>query len=70
MLTIAICDDEKNICDYIENRTTEILAKNDLEAEISVFKDGSELLEKCKNAGQGFDIIFLDIKMKSGRWSR
>ena len=29
MLTIAICDDEKKICDYIESRTTEFLAKND-----------------------------------------
>ena len=65
MLTIAICDDEKNICDYIENRTTEILAKNDLEAEISIFKDGSELLEKCKSNEKSFDIIFLDIKMKN-----
>ena len=45
MLTIAICDDEKKICDYIEKRTTEILAKNDLEAEVSVFYDGSELLK-------------------------
>ena len=65
MFTIAICDDEKNICDYIENRTTEILAKNDLEAEISIFKDGSELLEKCKSNEKSFDIIFLDIKMKT-----
>ena len=65
MLTIAICDDEKKICDYIENRTTEFLAKNDLEAEVSVFYDGSELLKKCENNTQRFDIIFLDIKMKT-----
>ena len=65
MLTIAICDDEKKICDYIEIRTTEFLAKNDLEAEVSVFYDGSELLKKCENNTQHFDIIFLDIKMKT-----
>ncbi len=65
MLTIAICDDEKKICDYIENRTTEFLAKNDLEAEVSVFYDGSELLKKCESNAQNFDIIFLDIKMKT-----
>ena len=65
MLTIAICDDEKKICDYIESRTTEFLAKNDLEAEVSVFYDGSELLKKCENNTQHFDIIFLDIKMKT-----
>lgn len=65
MLTIAICDDEKKICGYIESRTTEFLAKNDLEAEVSVFYDGSELLKKCENNTQHFDIIFLDIKMKT-----
>lgn len=65
MLTIAICDDEKKICDYIESRTTEFLAKNDLEAEVSAFYDGSELLKKCENNIQHFDIIFLDIKMKT-----
>ena len=65
MLTIAICDDEKKICDYIESRTTEFLAKNDLEAEVSVFYDGSELLKKCESNTQNFDIIFLDIKMKT-----
>ena len=65
MLTIAICDDEKKICDYIENRTTEFLAKNDLEADVSVFYDGSELLKKCESNAQNFDIIFLDIKMKT-----
>lgn len=65
MLTIAICDDEKKICDYIENRTTEFLAKNDLEAEVSVFYDGSELLKCCESNKQSFDIIFLDIKMKT-----
>lgn len=64
MLTIAICDDEKKICDYIESRTTEFLAKNDLEAEVSVFCDGSELLKGCEN-NKSFDIIFLDIKMKT-----
>ena len=65
MLTIAICDDEKKICDYIENRTTEFLAKNDLDAEVSVFYDGSELLKKCEANNQSFDVIFLDIKMKT-----
>ena len=64
-MRVAICDDEKKICDYIENRTTEFLAKNDLEAEVSVFYDGSELLKKCENNTQHFDIIFLDIKMKT-----
>ncbi len=65
MLSIAICDDEKNICDYLEKRTRECLAKYDMDARISVFGDGAELLECCKQDPTSFDIIFLDIKMKT-----
>ncbi len=65
MLSIAICDDEKNICEYIEGRTRKYLAVNDIEAGISAFPDGSDLLKACKGNPEAFDIIFLDIKMKS-----
>ena len=64
MLKIAVCDDEKNVCDYIEKRITDYLAKIDEAAEISVFYDSAPLIEKCKESND-FDIIFLDIKMKT-----
>ena len=64
MLKIAVCDDEKNICDYIEKRITDYLARVDEDAEISVFYDSAPLLEACKKSND-FDIIFLDIKMKT-----
>lgn len=64
MLKIAVCDDEKNICDYIEKRITDYLARVDEDAEISVFYDSAPLLEACKISND-FDIIFLDIKMKT-----
>lgn len=64
MLKIAVCDDEKNICDYIEKRVTDYLARVDEDAEISVFYDSAPLLEACKISND-FDIIFLDIKMKT-----
>ena len=64
MLKIAVCDDEKNICDYIEKRVTDYLARVDEDAEISVFYDSAPLLEACKKSND-FDIIFLDIKMKT-----
>ncbi|MBR0535335.1 MAG: response regulator transcription factor [Clostridia bacterium] len=64
MLSIAICDDEKHICDYIESRTRRLLALNDIEATISTFSDGEELVCACKENPSSFDIIFLDIKMK------
>ena len=65
MLSIAICDDEKHICDYIQNRTQKFLAVNDIEANVSVFSDGTDLLSACKKSPAEFDIIFLDIKMKT-----
>ncbi len=64
MLKIAVCDDEKNICDYIEKRITDYLARADEDAEISAFYDSAPLLEACKKSND-FDIIFLDIKMKT-----
>ena len=65
MLSIAICDDEKAICTYIEKRTENYLAKADIDGNISVFSDGSQLLEVCNVQPSQFDIIFLDIKMKN-----
>ena len=65
MLKIAICDDEKNVCDYIEKRTRDYLAKIDEEAELAVFLDGTPLIDHCKDIPNDFDIIFLDIKMKT-----
>ena len=65
MLNIAICDDEKNICTYIEKRTVECLAKADEEGNIKVFYDSAELIECCEDKTIEFDIIFLDIKMKT-----
>ncbi len=65
MLTIAICDDELNVCKYIEKRTWDFLAKTDTEARIKVFGDGESLVTACEENPDGFDIIFLDIKMKA-----
>ena len=65
MLSIAICDDEKNICGYIEKRTLDCLAKADEEATVQVFYDGGELFSVCRENPSKFDIIFLDIKMKT-----
>lgn len=65
MLSIAICDDEKTICDYLYKRCTNFLAAADREAEVSVFYDGSDLVKKCAGNKDMFDIIFLDIKMKN-----
>jgi DNA-binding LytR/AlgR family response regulator len=64
MLSIAICDDEKHICDYLEKRTRNHLALNDIEATVATYHAGENLLSVCKENPAEFDIIFLDIKMK------
>ena len=64
MLKIAVCDDEKVICDYLEKRINDYLAKIDENAEVSVFYDSAPLLDACRKSND-FDIIFLDIKMKT-----
>lgn len=65
MLKIGICDDEKNVCDYIEKRVNTYLAKIDEEADIEVFYDSAPLIDSCREKPSDFDIIFLDIKMKT-----
>lgn len=65
MLSIAICDDEKHICNYLEKRTRNHLAVNDIEATVHTFYDGADLLSACEKNTTEFDIIFLDIKMKT-----
>ncbi len=65
MLKIAMCDDEKNVCDYIEKRVVDFLAKVDSEGETSVFFDSAPLIEFCQENPSLLDIIFLDIKMKT-----
>ncbi len=65
MLRIAICDDEKNVCDYIEKRVNTYLAKIDEEGSIETFYDSAPLLKRCRENPSDFDIIFLDIKMKT-----
>ncbi len=64
MLNIAICDDEKYICDFLRSSVTDCLAKADLEGSITVFDDGQPLVELYEQGKAGFDLILLDITMK------
>ena len=63
MICVAVCDDEKKICDYMEQRTRDALSESDVDGSVTVFSDGDALLEVYKSGSAGFDLIFLDIKM-------
>ena len=64
MLNIAICDDEKYICDFLKKSVTDCLAKADIEGSISVFDDGQPLCDLYREGRASFDLILLDITMK------
>lgn len=63
MLRIAICDDEPEQIVLLKNHIIRILFRLDMDADIFEFTSGDALL-KNSGAGQGFEVIFLDIKMK------
>lgn len=64
MLSIAICDDEKAICAYLENILIELGNKFSDQISINIFYSG-EKLWKSLNEGVYYDIIFLDIDLKT-----
>lgn len=57
LLKIAICDDEKIICNDIKNKLESMPGSH--RYDISVFCDGNKLL----SSKEQFDIIFLDIEI-------
>lgn len=64
MLNIAVCDDEKYICDFLKKSVIDCLAKADIDGEVTVFDDGEPLVELYKEDKANFDLILLDINMK------
>lgn len=59
-MTVAICDDEKQIADQIRKLASDFFREKRMEASIIRFSDGTQLLQydKC------IDILFLDIQME------
>ena len=60
MLTIGICDDEKEIREKIKNVVEKTMFDDDRDYRIKTFSSGEELLQE--NVGE-IDILFLDILM-------
>ena len=65
MLSIAVCDDEKNICDYLKGAIMDLLAEADLDGRVTVFSDGEPLAAAYETGSADFDLILLDVTMKN-----
>ena len=65
MLSIAVCDDEKAVCDYLKGAVLDLLAEADLDGRVTVFGDGAPLCESYETGAADFDLILLDITMKN-----
>ncbi len=63
ILNIAVCDDEKPVCEYLRDRITELLSRWDADGNITVFNDGEPLAALYESSKASFDLIFLDITM-------
>ena len=65
MIKIAICDDDVKFTGQIENFIMKIAKIQMVKVDVDVFFDGSELVDNIYNENPQYDIIFLDIEMKS-----
>lgn len=65
-INIAVCDDEKEICDYFKKELTEIFLSKNIDFNINIFLNGEDLCDEMLNTN--YDLIFLDIElpMKNG----
>lgn len=59
-MEIAICDDERQICQLLQNKIERYYFSQDLPFNIHIYEDGNNLLESNLNK---IDVLFLDIDM-------
>ena len=59
-MEIAICDDERKICQLLQNKIERYYFSQDLPFNIHIYEDGNNLLESNLNK---IDVLFLDIDM-------
>lgn len=61
MLRFAVCDDEAHYLDTVVASVREALSERDLQATVSAFSDGEQLLAEHRSSP--FDVLILDIDM-------
>lgn len=59
-MRIAICDDEKQICEFLKEKIRRYYFSNDINFSIQTFENGEKLLESDLNQ---IDVLFLDVEM-------
>lgn len=64
-MKIAVCDDEKELREYLSRRVTDILAADDIDGSVECFSDGAPLVERYRSGEADFSLILLDITMKN-----
>lgn len=64
MLRIAICDDDSDFANNVENLVINESLRLGIRSETDVFSDGQSLLNAIHN-GERYSLIFFDIEMKS-----
>lgn len=65
MISVAVCDDEKRICDWLTVAVKDSFARYDVDGSVTVFNDGKPLSDAYISGNAHFDIILLDITMKN-----
>lgn len=63
-MKIAVCEDEKAFSDILSDSLEKYFQERNITAETAVYDDGPPLVEKSEG-GERFDIIFMDLQLKT-----
>ena len=64
MLSICLCDNDKNILNYYSKKTTDLLNNNYLAFKIKTFTSSESLIFELEDSPNKFDIIIIEIIME------
>lgn len=65
MISVAVCDDEALVRDYLKSAICDYFAAEDIDGRVQLFSDGEPLVNAYNSGEADFDIILLDITMKN-----
>lgn len=64
MVRIAIAEDDREFREKCASFIRRYCEENGVQAEVTVFEDGMDLLDRQEEKGETWDILFLDVQMK------